>query len=207
MAAGSQPAAAQQLRLPPFHGSVASLTAAERRAMTPAAWHPGCPVALADLRAVRATQLGFDGAAHGGVLVVHRDVAPRVLALLRRLYALRFPIRRLQPIEAFGGSDFRSIEADNSSAFNCRFVDGTRRWSNHAYGRAIDVNPIENPYITAAGTTSHPASRPYLDRSRARPGVVLAGDAVVRAFAAAGFAWGGAWAGAQDTQHFSASGR
>lgn len=193
--------------LPAFHGSVRPLTAAERRAMTPAAWRPGCPVALADLRAVRATVAGFDGRAHDGVLVVHRDVAARVLGILRRLYALRFPIRSMQPIERFGGSDFRSIEADNTSAFNCRHVDGTSRWSQHAYGRAIDLNPIENPSITAAGTTSHPASRPYLDRTRARPGVVRAGDAVVRAFAAEGFAWGGRWAGAPDTQHFSANGR
>ena len=193
--------------LPAFHGGIAALTAAERRAMTPSAWRSGCPVALADLRAVRATFAGFDGRAHEGVLVVNRDVAARVLGILRRLYALRYPIRRMEPIERFGGSDFRSIEADNTSAFNCRFVDGTRRWSEHAYGRAIDLNPIENPSISAAGTTSHPASRPYLDRSRARPGLIRAGDGAVRAFAAAGFAWGGAWAGGPDTQHFSASGR
>ena len=82
-----------------------------------------------------------------------------MLAVLRRLYADGFPIRRMVPVDAYGGSDFRSIEADNTSAFNCRFVDGTTRYSEHAYGRAIDVNPIENPYVTRAGTTSHPASR------------------------------------------------
>jgi hypothetical protein len=192
--------------LPTFRGSVTALSAAERRAMTPSAWRPGCPVGQGALRAVRALHVGFDGRAHHGVLVVNRDVAARVLAVLRSLYALRTPIRSMRPVEAFGGSDFRSIEADNTSAFNCRFVDGTRRWSQHAYGRAIDLNPIENPYIAADGTTSHPASRVYLDRSRARPGVVRAGDAVVRAFAAGGFAWGGAWTGARDTQHFSATG-
>lgn len=193
--------------LPAFRGSIAPLGAAQRAAMTPAAWRPGCPVALSGLRAVRALHLGFDGRAHEGVLVVAAAAAPRFLAVLRRLYALRFPIRRMQPIEAYGGSDNRSIEADNTSAFNCRFVDGTRRWSEHAYGRAIDIDPIENPYISRAGITEHAASRPFLDRSRARPGVIRAGDAVVRAFAAEGFAWGGAWAGARDTQHFSLSGR
>ena len=79
-----------------------------------------------------------------------------MLGVLRRLYADGFPIRRMVPIDAYGGSDFRSIEADNTSAFNCRFVDGTTRYSEHAYGRAIDVNPIENPYVTSSGTTSHP---------------------------------------------------
>ena len=192
---------------PPFRGGIAPLTAAQRAAMTPSAWRPGCPVALAGLRSVRVTHWGFDGRVREGRLVVHRDVAPRVLAILRRLYALRFPIRRLEPIEAYGGSDFRSIEADNTSAFNCRTVDGTRRWSEHAYGRALDLNPIENPYVTGDGTSSHAASRPYLDRSRARPGMVRAGDAVALAFAAAGFGWGGSWPGAKDYQHFSSSGR
>ena len=133
--------------------------------MTGVSWRPGCPVPLRDLRVVTASYRGFDGRAHTGRIVVHRDVARDVLAVLRRLYAAGFPIRRMVPVDAYGGSDFRSIEADNTSAFNCRYVDGTTRWSEHAYGRAIDLNPIENPYVTAAGTTSHAASRPYLRRS------------------------------------------
>ena len=118
--------------------------------MVGTSWHRGCPVGLADLRLVTATYWGFDGRAHTGRIVVHRDVAADVLAVLRRLYAARFPIRRMVPVDAYGGSDFRSIEADNTSAFNCRYVDGTTRWSEHAYGRAIDLNPIENPYVTSA---------------------------------------------------------
>ena len=207
-ALAASPSTASSTAAPPaFRGHIAPLGAAERAAMTPASWRPACPVALADLRSVRATHWGFDGRVHEGRLVVNRDVAARVAAVLRRLYALRFPIRRMEPIERYGGSDFRSIEADNSSAFNCRFVDGTRRWSDHAGGRAVDLNPIENPYVARDGTTSHAASRPYVDRSPARPGVVRVGDAAVRAFAAEGFGWGGRWPGARDYQHFSASGR
>ncbi len=142
-----------------------------------------------------------------GRIVVHRDVATDVVAVLRRLYAARFPIRRMVPVDAYGGSDFRSIEADNTSAFNCRYVDGTARWSEHAYGRAIDLNPIENPYVTSSGTTSHPASRPYLRRAPYRPGMAVEGGALVRAFVAVGWSWGGRWSGARDFQHFSASGR
>ena len=121
--------------------------------------------------------------------------------------AAAIPIRRMVPVDAYGGSDFRSIEADNTSAFNCRFVDGTTRYSEHAYGRAIDVNPIENPYVTRGGTTSHPASRPYLRRTPFRPGMAVEGRALVRAFDAIGWGWGGRWSGAKDYQHFSASGR
>jgi len=187
--------------------TAARLSSADVRRMVGTSWHRGCPVALADLRLVTATYWGFDKRAHTGRIVVHRDVAADVLAVLRRLYAARFPIRRMVPVDAYGGSDYRSIEADNTSAFNCRYVDGTTRWSEHAYGRAIDLNPIENPYVTSSGTTSHPASRRYLRRAPYRPGMAVEGGAVVRAFDAVGWGWGGRWSGARDYQHFSASGR
>ena len=174
--------------------------------MTPSAWRPGCPVGPASLRVVRVTHWDFAGRVRIGRLVVHRDVANQVVAIMRQLHAARYPIRWMVPIERFGGSDFRSIEADNTSAFNCRYVDGTRRWSEHAYGRAIDINPIENPYVSG-GTTSHRASVPYLRRSPRRPGMIVSGDAVTRAFAGQGWGWGGRWSGAKDYQHFSASGR
>ena len=113
------------------------------------------------------------------------------------------------PIEAYGGSDFRSIEADNTSSFNCRSATGSSHWSEHAYGRAIDLDPIENPYVSTAARTSHAASRPYLDRARVRgrPGVITEGGVVrARSRASAG---AGAVAGAapRDYQHLSASGR
>jgi hypothetical protein len=193
--------------LPPYRGAATTLSPDVRKAMTGVSWRAGCPVGLDDLRVVRARYVGMDGRAHTGRIVVHRDVAAQVVAVLRRLYAARFPIRRMVPVDAYGGSDFRSIEADNTSAFNCRYVDGTSRWSEHAYGRAIDLNPIENPYVTSGGTTSHPASRPYLRRSPYRPGMAVEGGIVVRAFDAAGWGWGGRWSGARDYQHFSASGR
>ena len=175
--------------------------------MTGVSWRPGCPVGLDDLRLVRARHWGFDGRVHTGRIVVHRDVAREVATVLGRLYAERFPIRRMVPVDAYGASDFRSIEADNTSAFNCRYVDGTTRWSEHAHGRAIDLNPIENPYVTSSGTTSHRASRTYLRRTPYRPGMAVEGGVVVRAFEAVGWSWGGRWSGAKDYQHFSASGR
>ena len=175
--------------------------------MTGLSWHRGCPVGLDELRLVRARHWGFDGRVHTGRLIVNSDVATSVVRVLRRLYAAHFPIRRMVPVDAYGASDFRSIEADNTSAFNCRYVDGTTRWSEHSYGRAIDLNPIENPYVTSGGTTSHRTSRRYLGRSPYRPGMAVEGGVVVRAFEAAGWGWGGRWSGDRDYQHFSASGR
>jgi D-alanyl-D-alanine carboxypeptidase len=190
-----------------FRGTVAPISPVLGRQMTGVSWRPGCPVPLRDLRVVTSTHHGFDGRDHRGRLIVHKDVASRVLGVLRRLYAEGFPIRRMVPVDRYGGSDYRSIETDNTSAFNCRFVEGTRRYSEHAYGRAIDVNPIENPYVTRAGTTSHRASRSYVRRTPFRPGMAAEGHALVRAFDAIGWGWGGRWSGAKDYQHFSASGR
>jgi len=190
----------------PFWSRIARIDPARAKRMTGVSWRPACPVALRDLRLVTMAYWGFDGRARTGRLVVHADAARAIVRTFRRLYEARFPIRRMVPVDAYGGSDFRSIEADNTSAFNCRFVDGTNRWSEHAYGKAIDVNPIENPFVSG-GSTSHPASRPYLDRSRTRPGMASEGGVLVRAFDAIGWGWGGRWTFVRDYQHFSATGR
>jgi hypothetical protein len=189
-----------------FSATISPIGPGLRATMTGVSWQPGCPVGLRDLRLVTARHWGLDGRPRTGRLVVHRDVAAGVVGVLRRLYDARFPIRRMVLVDRYGGSDFRSIEADNTSAFNCRYVDGTTRWSEHAYGRAIDVNPIENPYVSG-GRTSHPASVPYLDRSPCRKGMACPGNVLVRAFEAIGWGWGGNWTSAKDYQHFSASGR
>lgn len=188
-------------------GSIARVSPALGHQMTGVSWRPGCPVPLRDLRVITATHHGFDGRDHVGTLIINRDVAAAVLGVLRRLYADGFPIRRMRPVDAYGGNDDRSVAADNTSAFNCRFVEGTRRYSEHAYGRAIDVNPIENPSVSSSGITEHRASRPYLRRSPFRPGMAAEGHALVRAFETVGWGWGGRWAGGPDYQHFSGSGR
>jgi hypothetical protein len=189
-----------------FSFSAQTLSGAVRHRLYGSSWHPGCPVALGDLRYVRLSYFGFDGAVHGGALVVNRDAVRAVRIAFGDLFAHRFPIRRMHLVDDYGASDYRSIEADNTSAFNCRPATGATRWSEHAYGRAVDVNTIENPYVYANGTTTHAASRPYLDRSRHRKGMAYAGGVLVRAFAKAGWGWGGSWPGPTDYQHFSANG-
>ena len=192
--------------VPGFHAKVQPIPPAVRAQMTGVSWRPGCPVPLADLRLLTLTYRGFDGRAHRGLLVANRDAASALVGIFRRLYAARFPIRRMQLVDAYGGDDFRSIEADNTSAFNCRAATGSTHWSQHAYGRGIDVNPIENPYVSG-GTSSHAASKPYLDRSRHRPGMAYEGGVLVESFRAAGWGWGGTWSGIKDYQHFSVTGR
>lgn len=201
---GAGPAAAAP-DLPPFRAQVRALSAAERADMTPSVWRHGCPVALARLRHVSLAYVGFGGRARRGALVVNASVAGEVVGAFRELYRARFPIRRMRPIQAYDGDDFASIEADNTSAFNCRAATGSGNWSQHAYGLAIDINPIENPYVSG-GRTSHPASVPYLDRRRVRPGMAVDGGVLVRAFESRGWEWGGRWSGTLDYQHFSASG-
>ena len=188
-----------------FRSSVSRIGPALADRMTPTSWRPGCPVGLADLRQVWVRHWDFNGRARSGVLIVHEDAAADVVKVFRRLFAARFPVRRMRMVDAYRGSDYASIEADNTSAFNCRPVTGGGGWSEHAYGRAIDINPIENPYVSG-GTTSHRASIPYLDRSRVRPGMAVEGGALVRAFDAVGWGWGGRWSGIKDYQHFSMSG-
>jgi hypothetical protein len=180
--------------------------------ITPVRWvdlrhtyRAGCPVGPAQLRTVRLAYWGFDNRTHTGRLVVHRRVTSDVVTVFRRLYAARFPIRRMVPVSKYRGSDDASMAGDNTSGFNCRFVSGTSRWSMHAYGLAIDVNPVENPYISR-GRVSPPAGRRYVDRARRRPGMALEGGALAKAFAAVGWKWGGHWRGAADYQHFSTTG-
>jgi poly-gamma-glutamate synthesis protein (capsule biosynthesis protein) len=194
------------LLAPPFHGAIDRLGPQLRERMTGASWHRGCPVGLGQLRLMRATHWGFDGRVHRGRLVVNGDSARPILETMRTLYRLHFPIRRMRLVDAYGADDHRSMAADNTSAFNCRLVAGTGRWSEHAFGHAIDLNPRENPYVTASGYVSPPQGAAYADRSRRARGMVHRRGPVVAAFAAAGWEWGGNWAWPKDYQHFSAGG-
>ena len=195
--------AALALQAPPFGHTVSRVTAAQ----LPHSWHVGCPVSPAQLRRLRLTYWGFDGRAHTGTLVVNTRAVSPLTRVFSRLYAEHFPIRRMRPIDAYGGSDERSLEADNTAAFNCRYAvaSGPKRWSVHSYGLAIDVNPVENPYVE--GGRVHPRSgRAFLDRSHYRLGMAVRGGLLVNAFASVGWPWGGRWTGSPDYQHFSSTG-
>jgi hypothetical protein len=140
-------------------------------------------------------------------MVVGASAVAPVRRAFAALFAAHFPIRRMRLVDRYRGSDYASIQADNTSAFNCRNATGSRSWSQHAYGLAIDINPIENPYVYADGTTTHAASKPYLNRTEDRPGMAIRGGTLVRSFTAVGWGWGGRWPLPTDFQHFSANGR
>lgn len=163
-------------------------------------WRSGCPVPPSTLRLVRLQHIGFDGIPRRGELIVHQRVVDEVQDAFRRLYQGRFPIRRMVTVEQYGADDDRSMDADNTSGFNCRNVAGTTSWSRHAYGLAIDINPVENPYLQGS-RVSPPAGRAFVDRDDERPGMLLDGSGEVAAFTSRGFRWGGDFNSIKDWQH------
>jgi hypothetical protein len=200
----SPPSTTPAVTAPPtFDGRVEGTPDAAR---LHSSWRPGCPVPLEDLRLLALDHWGFDGAEHRGELVVHADHAEAVVGVFRTLFEARFPIERMELVDAFGGDDDATMAANNTSGFNCREVVGRPGvWSQHAFGLAIDINPLVNPYVLAPDDVRPPAGVAYLDRAQDALGLIRGGDVVVGAFAAIGWEWGGTW-DMPDYQHFSARG-
>lgn len=195
-----------------FHASIRPLPAGLRTELTGTFWRPTCPVPLSQLRVLAVSHWGFDGKVHTGRLVVNRDAAVPLRSVFRQLFALRFPIRHMLPADEYGPKRARPADGDVTASFECRQAvpspctggTGTGHWSEHAYGEAVDLNPVENPYV-GCGRTRDRKSAPYLDRSRLRRGMVT--PAVFRAFRSVGWGWGGSWFGStKDYMHFSATG-
>lgn len=151
---------------------------------------------------------GFDSAAHMGVIVVNASVVGDVVTIFRTLYQGRFPIYEMVPQDAYGGNDNAAAAADDTSGFNCRYAvtyPPTTNWSVHAFGEAIDVNDVQNPYVNGS-VIIPPAGSAYLNRSNVRPGMAEPGGPLVGAFASVGWQWGGRWNPGTDYQHFSKTG-
>jgi hypothetical protein len=196
-----------------FHVSARPLPADVRaQVLQSGNWHRGCPVPLSGLRLLTVSYWGFDGRAHTGRLVVNEHAVGPLRTVFRRLFELRFPIRHMRLADEYGPKASRPSDGDVTASFECRQAvpspctggTGTGSWSEHAYGEAIDLNPVENPYV-GCGTTRDRSALSYLDRSRVRRGMVT--PAVVEAFRSVGWGWGGAWVGStKDYMHFSATG-
>jgi hypothetical protein len=205
-AAGATAFWAEVARRNRFTVSVASIDDALAARMTPTSWRPGCPVPLEDLRYLRLSYMDPAGREMSGELVVHHDAVFAVAVAFKEMWDARFPITSMRLVDDFGGDDEASMTADNTSAFNCRSVVGGAHFSEHAYGRAVDINPVENPYLSAAGA-SPPAGAGFLDRRNVRAGMLVAGSVPVSSFDRLGWGWGGRWRSSIDYQHVSASGR
>lgn len=162
-------------------------------------WRSGCPVAPSELALAEVVFVDFDGIDRWGLLVVNTGEADDIVRAFGELYAEGFPIARIEPIERFRGDDDASMAANNTSAFNCRPITGSTRFSQHAHGWAIDINPVQNPYVRGS-TVLPPAGRDYLDRSDVRPGMLVRSGAV-EAFDRVGWTWGGDWNTLKDYQH------
>ncbi len=171
-------------------------------------WRKGCPVTLRDLRYIQVTHYDFRGKTKTGELIMHRSIAKEITEIFRELYQIGYPINRMSLVSDFGGSDYKSIEYDNTSAFNCRSVTGGQKWSKHAYGLAIDINPIENPYLKRGKHSSHSKSRAFEKRihkdltKSEDVAILLKNDRATRFFKRRGWTWGGDWKYVKDYQHF-----
>ena len=168
-----------------------------------ASWRPGCPVAPELLRRVELNHVGSDGNLRRGALVVHLELVEDVIEIFGLLAEQRYPIEKMQTVENYRhAEDELSMRDNNTSAFNCRPLPGSDKWSLHAYGRAIDINPLLNPYIDGAGNLEPATAGRYLDRTLPDPALLNAGDPAVLAFTDRGWRWGGAWRNPIDYQHF-----
>ena len=173
-------------------------------------WEEGCPTTLDELRYLTVSYWGFDELHHTGELIVHRDVAEDVVGVFEQLHAARFPMEQVGLLDDEDFTQFHRRGDDNlTAAYQCRATTGSSRWSQHAFGRAIDINPFHNPYLkeAAEGRIVLPAyATAYLDRERDWPGMIKEGDVVVEAFDSLGWGWGGRWTSLKDWQHFSTTG-
>ena len=175
-------------------------------------WHKGCPVRLSGLRLLNVSYRDFRGRTRPGQVVVNRAAAAPLARVFRRLYALHFPIRHMRLDDAYGPRRDRPRDGDVSGSFECREAvpspctggRGTGSWSMHAYGLAVDLNPVENPYV-GCGQSRDPRAARYRDRSRHRRGMVT--RRVIESFRSIGWGWGGSWSGnTKDYMHFSSTG-
>ena len=186
----------------PFRAEAQPIDDAVRRRIENRSWRPSearCPP-LADLAYVTLDHVTFEGGRARGELVVAAALAPRAIELFRRLYQIGFPIRQMKLVDDYDGSDDRSMSADNSSAFNFRVIAGTELLSQHALGRAIDINPIENPWRRPDRIVP-PEGRAFADRMQVRPGMIVRPGPVVAIFDEMGWEWGGDWRHAFDDHH------
>ncbi|MDP4592992.1 MAG: M15 family metallopeptidase [Beijerinckiaceae bacterium] len=186
-------------------GTAKPIPAAIWQAMQGTSWHPGlgCP-ARENLALLSVPYRDFTGHRQTGQLIVARAAANGVLNAFAAIYQSSFRIQSMTLIHKFGGDDGKSMAANNTSGFNCRKTAGGTRLSEHSSGRAIDINPVQNPYVTQRGTLP-PAGEAFdrpQERTRRHSGLIVKGGPVTRAFARIGWKWGGSWQVFKDYQHF-----
>ncbi len=210
-AGGEETSEPSERSRPRFEGGVFRIGPTLRDVLIGRNWTPGCPVAIDDLRVVLVSYWNFRGGVGIGPLVLHERVARDVLWVFQRLFRARFRVQDIElaakdrPItrEDYWNKSRRSVTA----SFNCRPATDSTSLSQHSYGWAIDINPLQNPYVRSDGSTLRRIAQEFKDRSLQRMGMIHDGDVVVRSFAAIGWEWGGHWHTLKDYMHFSLTGR
>jgi len=164
----------------------------------------GCKLSYDDLRYIKLLYVDFSGVTHDGELIVHAKLAQEVMTIFHELYQAGYPLASVRLVDDFGepGDDNLSMAANNTSAFNYRFVSGTNTLSRHSYGAAVDINPLFNPYIVG-NRVAPPGGADYVDRTRDFSGKIDHDDLCYKLFRKYGWSWGGDWSGDKDYQHFS----
>ena len=167
-------------------------------------------IALSDLRYIKVLHYNFDHQVQVGELIVNRELVPDFQEIFQELFEHEYEIQSMYLIDNYwtgdgASSDSASIEVNNTSAFCYRKVVGGSGLSNHALGRAIDINPQQNPYVTyknGVAQWSHDNADDYIDRDTGLPHVITHDDLCYQLFKAHGFDWGGDWKTMKDYQHF-----
>lgn len=169
--------------------------------ITDSSWNEDAPVKLSELSYLEVTYIGFDNKDHVGELIVNKQLAYEVLEIFKELYDKKFPIDKIKLIDEYAASDILSMSDNNTCAFNYRKIEGSNKISNHSYGIAIDINPIQNPYINN-NKVSPIEGKEFMDRNDKRVGMIKKGDSCYDAFKKRGWDWGGEWKTVKDYQHF-----
>lgn len=185
-----------------FSNTISSIPPKIEARMLKYTWHPGCPVSLRDLAYIQLSYWGFDHKTHQGSLIVNKELAHEVVAIFHSLYKHKFPIQRMELMDDFNGNDDAAMKVNNTSSFNCRAVTGKPgEFSQHSYGRAIDINTLINPYIKGK-VVLPPDGSQFTDRKKPYPGKITKESLIYKEFIKHGWDWGGSWYDLKDYQHF-----
>ncbi|MEE8407961.1 MAG: M15 family metallopeptidase, partial [Myxococcota bacterium] len=187
---------------PKFEGTHGPLPQEVVKRVTNSSWRDDCPLPLDRLTYMKVKHWGYDHSVHDGELIVDKEVAAELLEIFNELFDAEFPIEKMRLVDDYGASDVESMSDNNTSAFNCRWIHGKKNvFSMHSYGRAIDINPRTNPYVSKHEVVPASGAR-FVERTNSVTGIIVANDACHQAFTERGWDWGGSWKSIKDYQHF-----
>ena len=164
-----------------------------------------CPLSPNDLVHIQVPYWGFDHKSHAGILVVNKNIKTQIQEIFQKIYEIKFPIEKIKPLEDYNNNEEKAMEDNDTFGYHCKkMTSNPNRFSKHAYGLAIDINPVLNPYI------SHTKFLPknggiYTDRNLNKPGMITKDSPIYKIFTENNWKWGGNWKAFKDYHHFEVS--